>query len=85
MGAPGGQSPEGVIPKVRKKTVSHPCELATRFEYVIHACSMPKGKFLYLDPILKKTTDAAGLERSRTPMARRLKPNRLTLGGRSIE
>jgi bacterioferritin (cytochrome b1) len=33
-------------------------EWAVSFEYVIHAYSMPKGKFLYLDPVLKQTTDA---------------------------
>ena len=33
-------------------------EWAVSFEYVIHAYSMPKGKFLYDDPILKQKTDA---------------------------
>jgi bacterioferritin (cytochrome b1) len=33
-------------------------EWAVSFEYVIHAYSMPKGKFLYDDPVLKQTTDA---------------------------
>ena len=33
-------------------------EWAVSFEYVIHAYSMPKGKFLYVDPVLKQTTDA---------------------------
>ncbi len=33
-------------------------EWAVSFEYVIHAYSMPKGKFLYEDPILKQRTDA---------------------------
>ena len=33
-------------------------EWAVSFEYVIHAYSMPKGKFLYEDPILKQMTDA---------------------------
>jgi len=33
-------------------------EWAVSFEYVIHAYSMPKGKFLYEDPISKQTTDA---------------------------
>jgi bacterioferritin (cytochrome b1) len=33
-------------------------EWAVSFEYTIHAYSMPKGKFLYEDPILKNTTDA---------------------------
>jgi bacterioferritin (cytochrome b1) len=33
-------------------------EWAVSFEYVIHAYSLPKGKFLYGDPILKQRTDA---------------------------
>lgn len=33
-------------------------EWAVSFEYTIHAYSMPKGKFLYQDPVMKKTTDA---------------------------
>jgi bacterioferritin (cytochrome b1) len=33
-------------------------EWAVSFEYTIHAYSMPKGKFLYEDPVMKKTTDA---------------------------
>jgi bacterioferritin (cytochrome b1) len=33
-------------------------EWAVSFEYVVHAYSMPKGKFLYEDPVLKQTTDA---------------------------
>jgi bacterioferritin (cytochrome b1) len=33
-------------------------EWAVSFAYVIHAYSMPKGKFLYEDPVLKQTTDA---------------------------
>jgi bacterioferritin (cytochrome b1) len=33
-------------------------EWAVSFEYVIHAYSMPKSKFLYEDPISKQTTDA---------------------------
>ncbi|MGB3861096.1 MAG: hypothetical protein WA915_03365, partial [Candidatus Aminicenantaceae bacterium] len=32
-------------------------EWAVSFEYTIHAYSMPKGKFLYQDPIMQKTTD----------------------------
>jgi bacterioferritin (cytochrome b1) len=35
-------------------------EWAVSFEYVIHAYSMPKGKFLYEDPVLKQTVDARG-------------------------
>ncbi len=33
-------------------------EWAVSFEYTIHAYSMPKGKFLYQDPVMQKTTDA---------------------------
>jgi bacterioferritin (cytochrome b1) len=33
-------------------------EWAVSFEYLIHAYSMPKGRFLYEDPILKQTQDA---------------------------
>ena len=33
-------------------------EWAVSFEYVVHAYSMPKGRFLYDDPFLKQTTDA---------------------------
>jgi len=33
-------------------------EWAVSFEYVIHAYSMPKGQFLYADPVSKQTTDA---------------------------
>jgi len=33
-------------------------EWAVSFEYVIHAYSMPKGRFLYDDPFLKQRTDA---------------------------
>jgi bacterioferritin (cytochrome b1) len=33
-------------------------EWAVSFEYVIHAYSMPKGRFLYEDPVLGQTTDA---------------------------
>ena len=32
-------------------------EWAVSFEYIIHAYSMPKGKFVYEDPILKQATD----------------------------
>ncbi len=35
-------------------------EWAVSFEYVIHAYSMPKGKFFYEDPILKNRTDMRG-------------------------
>ena len=33
-------------------------EWAVSFEYVIHAYSMPKGKFFYQDPVMKMKTDA---------------------------
>ncbi|MGD8538464.1 MAG: hypothetical protein PVI66_07085 [Candidatus Aminicenantes bacterium] len=33
-------------------------EWAVSLEYTIHAYSMPKGKFLYKDPVMKRTTDA---------------------------
>jgi bacterioferritin (cytochrome b1) len=33
-------------------------EWAVSFEYTIHAYSMPKGKFLYQDPVMKTLTDA---------------------------
>lgn len=33
-------------------------EWAVSFEYVMHAYAMPKGRFLYEDPVLKQTTDA---------------------------
>lgn len=32
-------------------------EWAVSFEYIIHAYSMPKGKFYYDDPVMKNTTD----------------------------
>jgi len=35
-------------------------EWAVSFEYVTHAYSMPKGKYLYEDPILKQRTDIRG-------------------------
>jgi bacterioferritin (cytochrome b1) len=33
-------------------------EWAVSFEYLIHAYSMPKGRFLYEDPVLEQTQDA---------------------------
>jgi bacterioferritin (cytochrome b1) len=33
-------------------------EWAVSFEYVVHAYSMPKGRFFYDDPVLKQRTDA---------------------------
>jgi len=33
-------------------------EWAVSFEYVVHAYSMPKGRFFYDDPVLKQSTDA---------------------------
>ena len=35
-------------------------EWAVSFEYVIHAYSIPKGKYFYEDPILKQRTDVRG-------------------------
>ncbi len=32
-------------------------EWAVSFEYVIHAYSMPKGKFFYVDPVMKRRQD----------------------------
>jgi bacterioferritin (cytochrome b1) len=33
-------------------------EWAVSFEYTIHAYSMPKGKFFYYDPVMKRSQDA---------------------------
>ena len=33
-------------------------EWAVSFEYVIHAYSMPKGKYFYKDPVMKLRTDS---------------------------
>jgi bacterioferritin (cytochrome b1) len=33
-------------------------EWAVSFEYLLHAYSMPKGKFFYEDPVMKQMTDA---------------------------
>lgn len=33
-------------------------EWAVSFEYVIHAYSMPKGEYFYMDPVMKARTDA---------------------------
>lgn len=33
-------------------------EWAVSFEYIIHAYSMPKGEYFYLDPVMKANTDA---------------------------
>lgn len=33
-------------------------EWAVSFEYVIHAYSMPKGEYFYMDPVMKANTDA---------------------------
>ncbi len=35
-------------------------EWAVSFEYVIHAYSIPKGKYFYEDPVLKQRTDIRG-------------------------
>ncbi len=42
---------------VRLLTAALEHEWAVSFEYVIHAYSMPKGKFFYDDPILRNRTD----------------------------
>ncbi|HYA49259.1 MAG TPA: hypothetical protein VEG35_06125, partial [Burkholderiales bacterium] len=39
-------------------TLSH--EWAVSFEYVIHAYSIPKGRYFYEDPVLKQRTDVRG-------------------------
>jgi bacterioferritin (cytochrome b1) len=41
--------------KLLATALSH--EWAVSFEYVIHAYSIPKGKYLYEDPVLKQLTD----------------------------
>lgn len=38
-------------------TIALEHEWAVSFEYIIHAYSMPKGKFFYFDPIMKQKTD----------------------------
>jgi bacterioferritin (cytochrome b1) len=43
---------------VRLLSVALHHEWAVSFEYVVHAYSMPKGKFFYDDPVLKQRTDA---------------------------
>jgi hypothetical protein len=48
----------GDIVRLLEAALRH--EWAVSFEYVIHAYSMPKGKFLYEDPVLKQTADARG-------------------------
>jgi len=35
-------------------------EWAVSFEYVVHAYSIPKGKYFYEDPVLKQRTDVRG-------------------------
>lgn len=42
---------------IRLLNVALEHEWAVSFEYTIHAYSMPKGKFLYEDPIMKLRTD----------------------------
>ena len=44
--------------KLLATALSH--EWAVSFEYVIHAYSIPKGKYFYEDPILKQKTDIRG-------------------------
>jgi bacterioferritin (cytochrome b1) len=43
---------------IRLLTAALHHEWAVSFEYLIHAYSMPKGQFLYEDPVLKQTQDA---------------------------
>lgn len=45
---------------VRLLTAALHHEWAVSFEYLIHAYSMPKGRFLYDDPVLRQRTDARG-------------------------
>ena len=42
---------------IRLLTTALHHEWAVSFEYVIHAYSMPKGRFFYEDPVLKQRTD----------------------------
>ena len=35
-------------------------EWAVSFEYIVHAYSIPKGKYFYEDPVLKQRTDVRG-------------------------
>ncbi len=42
---------------VRLLTIALRHEWAVSFEYVIHAYSIPKGRYLYEDPVLKQRTD----------------------------
>ena len=44
--------------KLLSIALSH--EWAVSFEYVIHAYSIPKGKYFYQDPVLKQRTDIRG-------------------------
>jgi len=44
--------------KLLSTALSH--EWAVSFEYVIHAYSIPKGKYFYQDPVLKQRTDVRG-------------------------
>lgn len=43
---------------IKLLTIALEHEWAVSFEYLIHAYSMPKGKFFYDDPIMKQKTDA---------------------------
>ena len=45
---------------VRLLTVALKHEWAVSIEYVIHAYSIPKGKYFYEDPVLKQRTDVRG-------------------------
>jgi bacterioferritin (cytochrome b1) len=44
--------------QLMNKALEH--EWAVSIEYLIHAYSFPKGKFFYLDPIMKNKTDIRG-------------------------
>ncbi|MGD1009279.1 MAG: ferritin-like domain-containing protein [Candidatus Aminicenantales bacterium] len=46
------------VVKLLGTALSH--EWAVSFEYVIHAYSIPKGKYIYEDPVLKQRTDVRG-------------------------
>ncbi len=46
------------VQKLLSTALSH--EWAVSFEYVIHAYSIPKGKYFYQDPVLKQRTDVRG-------------------------
>jgi bacterioferritin (cytochrome b1) len=45
---------------VKLLTTAQMHEWAVSFEYVIHAYSMPKGRYFYEDPVFKQRTDVRG-------------------------